>query len=142
MNCRGAVDLRRASLWLATALGIGLLLGSRAWGQQVAPALQRWIDNDLIALRGAGAPSDYDYTHGTYLEYSWNRSSVALAQTIYTPRHNDVSPVSGDRPYAAFLFGEYDDGTERAGSQRLLSALALSVHQRLVSKRKTEFTGY
>jgi lipid A 3-O-deacylase len=73
----------------------------------VSAVLQLEIDNDLFAVRGSGPPPDYDYTHGTHLSYSWNHSSVALAQEIFTPRHNAPSPVPGDRPYAAWLFGEY-----------------------------------
>src|SRR5918992_909470 len=29
------------------------------------------FENDLIAVRGAGAPPDYDYTHGTRIGAAW-----------------------------------------------------------------------
>lgn len=99
----------RTQKWLGTAAAaaIGLVFGSRALAQQAAPVLQLRIDNDLIAIRGAGPPPDYDYTHGTHLSFSWSGGTMALGQEIYTPRHNALSPLAGDRPYAAWLFGEY-----------------------------------
>lgn len=99
-----------------------LLRPPPAAAQRLAPALQLRIDNDLLAIRGAGAPPDYDYTHGTYLSYFWGRSGVALAQVIYTPRHNAESPLAADRPYAAWLFGEYAYRTLTSSS---ITALAL-----------------
>lgn len=98
-------------------LGIGLIAASELPAQATAspatshqsPAtiLQLQIDNDLFALRASGPPPDYDYTHGTHLSYSWSHSTVAVAQEIFTPRHNAPSPIAGDRPYAGWLFGEY-----------------------------------
>jgi hypothetical protein len=88
-------------------LVVGLVFAAQASGQQAAPVLQLQIDNDLIAIRGAGPPPDYDYTHGSHLAFSWSDQSLVLAQEIYTPRHNEPSPVAGDRPYAASLFGGY-----------------------------------
>jgi hypothetical protein len=118
-------------------LAILLLLDPIAANGQVASRMastvQLRIDNDLLALRGAGAPPDYDYTHGTRLAVDWPSaptrlarvlgaashclrvvdsagnacvlSGVALAQEIYTPRHNLPFPVAGDRPHAAWLYG-------------------------------------
>jgi len=107
-------------------VGVMVALGSRASAQATAlpvtshdspaasrqsaaarPVLQLEIDNDLLAIRGSGPPPDYDYTHGTHLSYSWSQSTVGLAQEIFPPRHNTSLPVAGDRPYAAWLFGEY-----------------------------------
>ncbi|HEY2855439.1 MAG TPA: lipid A-modifier LpxR family protein, partial [Gemmatimonadaceae bacterium] len=91
----------------AAVVGVALAFASRASAQQAAPVFQLQVDNDLFAVRGGGAPPDYDYTHGTHLSFSWNGGALALAQEIYTPRHNAPSPLPGDRPYAAWLFGEY-----------------------------------
>ncbi len=88
-------------------LVVGLVFAAQASGQQAAPVWQLQFDNDLIAIRGAGPPPDYDYTHGSHLAFSWSDQSLVLAQEIYTPRHNEPSPVAGDRPYAASLFGGY-----------------------------------
>jgi hypothetical protein len=90
------------------------------------------IDNDLLAIRGRGPPPDYDYTHGTRISVTkpgapvWLARTVgatsrcadsatidhgcllsgfALGQEIYTPRHNSLDPVAGDRPHAAWLYG-------------------------------------
>ena len=99
------------------ALGITCTLASTTAAQAppsantrspaVRAVLQLEVDNDLFAIRGSGPPPDYDYTHGTHLSYSWSQWSVALSQEIFTPRHNAPSPVPGDRPYAAWIFGEY-----------------------------------
>ena len=87
------------------------------------------FDNDFLAVRGGGPPPDYDYTHGSRLGITWpganglgrhlgvpdcrsTRSEttacvltgVAIAQEIYTPRHNTSEPVPGDRPYAAYSY--------------------------------------
>jgi len=65
------------------------------------------VDNDLIGLRGAGPPPDYDYTHGTRISLTLpnGAAGVALGQEIYTPRHNADLHVAGDRPYGAWLYG-------------------------------------
>jgi hypothetical protein len=95
-----------------------------------AVALRLELDNDFLALRGAGPPADYDYTHGTIVEAAWPYapsaigrglrvearcdprraragacvlSTLSIAQQIYTPRHDSPQPVLGDRPYAAWL---------------------------------------
>jgi len=88
-------------------VGVALAVASRASAQQRAPVFQLQVDNDLFAVRGGGPPPDYDYTHGTHLSFSWNGGDLALAQEIYTPRHNEPASVLGDRPHAAWLFGEY-----------------------------------
>jgi outer membrane protein LpxR len=88
------------------------------------------FDNDFLAVRGAGPPPDYDYTHGSRLGITWPGANglgrrlggppdcrsarsestaclltgFAIAQEIYTPRHNTIEPVSGDRPYAAWSY--------------------------------------
>lgn len=72
-----------------------------------ASVIRLQIDNDLIGLRGAGPPPDYDYTHGTRVSFTLpnGKSAIALGQEIYTPRHNADAPIAGDRPYAAWLYG-------------------------------------
>ena len=89
------------------------------------------IDNDLIAIRGAGVPPDYDYTHGATVAISWAgapeslrralgrrhncpgaearhrgciATALAVGQRIYTPRHDAAEPVAGERPYAGWLY--------------------------------------
>ena len=95
-----------------------------------AMAVRLELDNDFLAVRGAGPPADYDYTHGTKVEAAWPYapsaigrvlradvrcdptrarrgacvlSAFAITQQIYTPRHDALQPVLGDRPYAAWL---------------------------------------
>ena len=97
----------------------------------IAPSARLQVDNDFLALRGSGPPPDYDYTHGTRLGVAWPSmkgafgwhpggirgcatrpgldsscflTGIALTQEIYTPRHNTVEPVPGDRPYAAWSY--------------------------------------
>jgi lipid A 3-O-deacylase len=93
------------------------------------------VDNDLIALRGAGRPPDHDYTHGSKLGVAWlaapgllrrtlgassgcpskgtrHRARVTmkleLGQEIYTPRRDSEVPVPGERPYAGWLYVSSD----------------------------------
>ena len=88
------------------------------------------LDNDLIAVRGAGRPPDYDYTQGSTMALSWAgapqrvrqfagglpgcatagarrvacvASGLAIRQQIYTPRRDAATPVPGERPYAGWL---------------------------------------
>lgn len=96
-----------------------------------APSMRLEVDNDVLVLRGSGPPPDYDYTHGTRIGVTWPgaparlaRTSgadarcagvvtgqpcllagIAIGQEIYTPRHNERTPVPGDRPHAAWLYG-------------------------------------
>jgi lipid A 3-O-deacylase len=89
------------------------------------------LDNDFLALRGAGPPPDYDYTHGMRVSIvrpsapAWIARTIgapacsdapaigsacllsgfSVGQEIYTPRHNVPDPVAGDSPHAAWLFG-------------------------------------
>ena len=117
---------------LAIAL-LQLSPSGRALGQAAAPAatsIRLEVDNDVFVLHGSGPPPDYDYTHGTRIAITWPgaptrlaRASgadprcttlrarpcllagVALGQEIYTPRHNARTPIAGDRPHAAWLYG-------------------------------------
>lgn len=112
-----------------------LLLALSTAGAQVdAPgrSLQIALENDLIAVRGAGAPPDYDYTHGTRVAIAWpsapgwlrrpwsnkaecrrtigDRSpcvttALEVGQEIYTPRRDGALPIPGERPYAGWLYG-------------------------------------
>jgi hypothetical protein len=79
---------------------------------RTAVAIQ--VDNDLFAIRGAGPPPDYDYTHGTRLSLALPNgfaarsgtwvTTICLGQEIYTPRHDSTLPIAGDRPYAAWIY--------------------------------------
>ena len=89
---------------------VAILVSSAAHAQRdtaTASVIRLQIDNDLIGLRGAGPPPDYDYTHGTRISLTLpnRKAAVALGQEIYTPRHNADAPIAGDRPYAAWLYG-------------------------------------
>jgi hypothetical protein len=72
--------------------------------QPPAHAWRLTVDNDLIAVRGRGAPPDYDYTHGTRIARDADAWSAELGQQIYTPRRDSVTPVPGERPYAGWLY--------------------------------------
>jgi lipid A 3-O-deacylase len=98
---------------------------------EVRAVRQLTIENDLLALRGAGAPPDFDYTHGTRLTVAtarvpaWARpflgrpracdtddsrrvgcvsAAMSLGQEIFTPRRDSVVPIAGERPYAGWLY--------------------------------------
>jgi lipid A 3-O-deacylase len=109
------------------------------------------IDNDLVSVRGAGPPPDYDYTHGAKLALSWagaprfvrhvfGRASncrspegrragcistaVAAGQEIYTPRNDASQPIPGERPYAGWL---YATATVRRAEPGLVRTLGVEV---------------
>lgn len=89
---------------------------------QRAETITLRFDNDILALRGRGAPPDYDYTQGLHLtaefhvlprpfrrwmsaeEPSGARTRLGVGQRIYTPRQDGSEPVPGERPYAGWLF--------------------------------------
>jgi hypothetical protein len=76
------------------------------------------LDNDILALRGRGAPADYDYTHGLMVAVETGPARRFLAgQRIYTPRRDAPEPVPGERPYAGWLFA----GAQIARGQRSLA---------------------
>ncbi len=80
------------------------------------------LDNDILALRGRGAPADYDYTHG--LTVSVQTDSLRrfmVGQRIYTPRRDAPEPVPGERPYAGWLFAGAHLARERPGAVRSLA---------------------
>jgi hypothetical protein len=60
--------------------GLLLLTGAAAGAQQpdAGRSLRLTVENDLIAVRGAGAPPDYDYTHGTDLFVDGNTSRASV----------------------------------------------------------------
>jgi hypothetical protein len=75
------------------------------------------LDNDILALRGRGAPADYDYTHGLTVAVERGPARRFLVgQRIYTPRRDAPEPVPGERPYAGWLFA----GAQIASGQRSL----------------------
>lgn len=65
------------------------------------------IENDFFALRIPTTVPDYEYTNGLELEWvttaGWR---VGLGQKMYTPRRVASRPLPGERPYAAWLYGE------------------------------------
>ena len=98
-------------------LGLACALGAVAPGAPAQPLLSvalRW-DNDILAVRGEGAPPDYDYTQGLQLAVELAPMPVggggrrgyrfALGQRIYTPRRDAAQPIPGERPYAGWLYG-------------------------------------
>lgn len=93
---------------------------SSASAQQIRSLTLRF-DNDILAVRGTGAPPDYDYTHGLHLGAEFTglpgpvhrrldadasdlRSHMGIGQRIYTPRQDGSEPLPGERPYAGWLF--------------------------------------
>ncbi len=114
-------------------------------------ALRLTVDNDLIALRGAGVPPDYDYTHGMRLAAAWDGAprglrrlarrparcrspggrdrgclvtAVEVGQEIYTPRRDAPTPVPGERPYAGWLYASAAARGVTPGHVRTLRATA------------------
>ncbi len=76
------------------------------------------LDNDILALRGRGAPPDFDYTHGLHAALELGpRLRVRAGQEIYTPRRDAPTPIPGERPYAAWLYA----GAATAAGERSLS---------------------
>jgi hypothetical protein len=114
------------------------------------------LDNDFLALRGAGKADDFDYTHGAKISVSWlgapdlvrralfakrtcdvagARQSTCLAtglelgQRIYTPRRAGAQPVEGERPYGGWL---YVAGSAKALSPH--SALSMDIEIGMTGK--------
>ncbi|NUO62756.1 MAG: lipid A deacylase LpxR family protein [Gemmatimonadaceae bacterium] len=112
------------------ALLVALPASAVAQSPGAARAVETVAENDLFLVRGRGAPPDYDYTHGTRARVTWSSApgliaravhadsscraaesraagcvttAAALTQDIYTPRHDGVAPVPGERPYAGWL---------------------------------------
>jgi hypothetical protein len=135
-------------------LGVGLLLlacaGAAAQTPDAGRSFRLAIENDLIALRGAGAPPDYDYTHGTRIAAAWvgapawvrrlaggkppchrpvarERGCVAAAlevgQEIYTPRRDSPLPIAGERPYAGWLYASAAARVISAGRLRTVRVM-------------------
>lgn len=109
----------------------GTPVGALAQTVEVTSERQLSIDNDLFALRGRGAPPDFDYTHGTRLSLAGaalparmqrtglqrrpcrdaaartagcTTARLTLGQSIFTPRRDASVPLPGERPYAGWLF--------------------------------------
>ena len=89
--------LLSVSPWLCVILCLLCVVPARA---QVTVTL----DNDILALRGRGAPADYDYTHGLTVAVETGARRFLVGQRIYTPRRDAPEPVPGERPYAGWLF--------------------------------------
>ena len=143
--------MRATRLW--TALSWLMVVPAILHGQ--APSADRSVvvsvDNDLIGLRGAGAPPDYDYTHGMTVAGAWAGApefvrrafggrrdcrsaearragcvvtALAVGQRIYTPRRDGPEPIAGERPYAGWLYGA---ATVRIVSQSSTRSLSTEV---------------
>lgn len=97
---------------------------------QVTRVIRAFLDNDLFALRGQGAATDYDYTNGVGATAYWAdapawlrrrvgdrpgcapararetacvRGSLGIRQLIYTPASNSAVDIPGQRLHAGFL---------------------------------------
>jgi hypothetical protein len=104
---------------------LALLWAMPAGAQGVRSATLR-LDNDILALRGRGAPADYDYTQGLVIGVELDsasrwmpgrlpacgengteqclRTRLEVGQRIYTPRRDAPNPIPGERPYGAWLY--------------------------------------
>ncbi|HEX4683473.1 MAG TPA: lipid A deacylase LpxR family protein [Gemmatimonadaceae bacterium] len=125
---RGLAAIVAASA--ASAASAALVIAGTASAQTPATAIRLELDNDFLAVRAGGPPPDYDYTHRTivglavpYAPSAIGRTlraratcdasrprteacvltALSLAQQIYTPRHDSLRAVPGDRPYAGWL---------------------------------------
>ncbi len=120
---------------------LALLWADPAGAQGVRSATLR-LDNDILALRGRGAPADYDYTQGLVvgveLDTAWRwmpgrlpacsasgtepclRTRVELGQRIYTPRRDAPTPIRGERLYGAWLYAGGGVARESARGLRSL----------------------
>ncbi|HEY0022870.1 MAG TPA: lipid A deacylase LpxR family protein [Longimicrobium sp.] len=134
----------RVAVTARTVFGLGLVLACAVpLGAQAVTAFNLRLDNDILALRGHGAPPDYDYTHGLHVhaELSRNpgplvplqtcaadgdalpclRTRLHAGQEIYTPRRDAPTPLAGERPYAAWLYAGTEATVEEPGRQRALA---------------------
>lgn len=113
------------SPWSA-ALVLAVLIHPAPAVAQLSAVEMRW-DNDLFALRGTGAPPDYDYTQGLELAAKFAAAPAgpddaltarfALGQRIYTPRRDSTEPLPGERPYAAWLYGAAELRSEQGHTE-------------------------
>ncbi len=118
---------RRIVRFHASAIVLALLWAVPA-GAQRSASLR--LDNDILALRGRGAPADYDYTQGLALSVEMDsaprwmprrlRTRIEAGQRIYTPRRDAPTPVPGERPYAAWLYAGGGVARESARGVRSL----------------------
>ena len=120
---------RQSTLLVALLAGPVAAVTAQSAGARRSVGLT--LDNDLIAVRGAGIPPDYDYTQGVKLVLAWAvapgvarqvlgrapscrsqdderagcvSAAIAVGQEIYTPRRDASEPVPGERPYAGWLY--------------------------------------
>ncbi|MDP9349690.1 MAG: lipid A deacylase LpxR family protein [Gemmatimonadota bacterium] len=124
-------------------LPLVLACGAAPVAAQTVHSVTLRLDNDILALRGRGAPPDYDYTHGLHLSAELSAAPGALSflsacgtrsdahpclhtrlrlgQEIYTPRRDASTPLPGERPYAAWLYGAAEVVGVGPGRQRSLA---------------------
>jgi hypothetical protein len=108
------------------SMAVVALLWAVPAGAQAVRSLTLRLDNDILALRGRGAPADYDYTQGLVVGVELDsaprwmpgrlracdaggkeacaRTRVEVGQRIYTPRRDAATPIPGERPYGAWLY--------------------------------------
>jgi hypothetical protein len=129
----------RLAILARTIFGLGLVVACAApVAAQAVTAFSVRLDNDILALRGRGAPPDYDYTHGLHVLAELNRNPPPLArlptcaagtlpclrtrlhagQEIYTPRRDAPTPLEGERPYAAWLYAGAEGVIDEPRRQR------------------------
>lgn len=133
----------RVAIMARTIFGLGMVVACAApLAAQAVSAVSVRLDNDILALRGRGAPPDYDYTHGLDVRAELSRAPRPLAflqtcgagdalpclrtrlhagQEIYTPRRDAPTPVEGERPYAAWLYAGAEGVVEEPGRRRSLA---------------------
>lgn len=113
-----------------------ILAAHPAAAQQLETVTLRW-DNDILALRGTGAPPDHDYTQGLHVvaelrgvprglsgRVDPRRALLRLSagQEIYTPRRDGPEPVPGERPYAGWLYAAAAlDLSDRNGTRHTIA---------------------
>jgi hypothetical protein len=134
----------RVAIMARTVFGLGLVMACAApLAAQAVTSFGLRLDNDILALRGRGAPPDYDYTHGLHVSADLSRNPRPLArlrtcaaatdalpclrtrlhagQEIYTPRRDAPMPLPGERPYAAWLYGGAEAVVDEPGRNRSLA---------------------
>ena len=151
--CSSTSGVRRQQAFMArqTTLLVVLLAGPLAAATAQSAGAKRAVgltlDNDLLAVRGAGTPPDYDYTQGVRVVLAWAgatslvrqvlgrapscrsveehragcvSAAVGVGQEIYTPRRDASEPVPGERPYAGWLYASATARRAEPGRVRAL----------------------
>ena len=142
-----AVCFHGASATLVVVLVASPLATATAQAAVAKRSVEFTLDNDLLAVRGAGPPPDYDYTQGMRVALAWSgatslvrqllgrppncrsleavragciSTAITLGQEIYTPRRDSSQPVPGERPYAGWLYASATARRAKPGRVRSL----------------------